>query len=55
VEETKLVVEEGGGGVILEGESDQIDVDTVANTECIAAMLLINNTGTEEVYHSAAV
>jgi len=55
VEEAKLVAEEGGGGVPLEDAADRIDADNVANEDCIAAMLLLNNTGTEEVYQSATV
>ena len=50
-----MVAEEGGGGLILEGEVDQIDADTVANEDCIAAMLLLNNIGTEELHQSATV
>jgi len=54
-EEAELVVEEGGGGVTLEGALYQIDADTVANEECIAVIPLLDNIGTEEVYQSATV
>ena len=50
MEEVKLVTEEGGGGVPLEGAGDQIYIDTIVNEECITAMLLLNNKGTEEAY-----
>jgi len=41
VEEAELVLEQGGGGVTLEGALYQIDTDTVANEECIAVSSII--------------
>ena len=53
VEEVELVTEEDGGGVPLEGAADQTDADNISNEECIAAILLLNNTCTDESYQSA--